>query len=143
MITIGSRRCGQQSLLVSLEHKRRGVRDVANTKVALASALVVLGFAGSGLAQVPADLPEYDVEKHCQTQAKMMGDSNFMLKACFDQEQGAYDEVKKDWAILDAKIKSTCREQARVTMPSYFMLNACVAQEVRAKEAVGNFKFKK
>jgi hypothetical protein len=75
--------------------------------------------------------------------AAMIGDSNFMRKACLDQEQNAYDQVKSDLASLDPGSKRRCREIARIAAPSYFMLNACVAQEVSAREAVKDFKFRK
>lgn len=114
------------------------IRSIGVTGLAL-----LVGLTTQASAQGLEGLPEYDVEKHCKQQAAMMGGSNFMLQACQDQEQSSYDELKKDWASVDPKIKRTCREQTRIVMPSYFMLNACVAQEVASKEAAGNFKFRK
>jgi len=94
-------------------------------------------------AQTPADMPVYDVEKICRQQTNLLQGGDFLLKACLDQEQNSYDELKKGWETLDTKVKAYCRQMARTVLASYFMLNACVAQELKAKEELGSFKFKR
>jgi hypothetical protein len=107
------------------------------------SAWAVCSLSTFTYAEPPSELPFYDVEKICRQQSALVGGGDFMHKACLDQEQRSYDELKKDWEGLDKKVKATCREMARVAYPSYFMLNACVAQELKAKEELSNFKFKR
>lgn len=102
--------------------------------------IVLLLGAAEARAQ---EIPTFDVEKHCRSQSKLFGNSNFMLSACYSQEQEAYDSVKADWDTLDGKIKKNCIAQAKAVLPSYFMLQACVEQEVAAQEDVKNFKFRR
>jgi len=107
----------------------------------------LIGAVAAALLAVEAraqDIPEFNVERHCKSMAAMSGGSNFMLKACYDQEQATYDAAKAEWPTLDGKIKKHCIGMARMGgPPSYFMLHTCIQQEVSAKEAAGGFKLKR
>lgn len=83
------------------------------------------------------EIPEFNVERHCKSMAAMGGTgSNFMLKACYEQEQSTYDAVKAEWQNVDGKTRRHCIGMARaIGTPSYFMLHACVQQELSAKES--------
>lgn len=110
-------------------------------RVLIGAGVGLVLLAGDVAAQ---DLPEFNVERHCKSMSAMSGGSNFMLKACFDQEQATYDAAKAEWSALDAKIKRHCLQMARMGgTPSYFMLQACIEQELSAKEAASGFKFKR
>lgn len=94
-------------------------------------------------AQAPAGLPDFEVEKHCRRQAATLGGGNFWLKACLDQEQDAYDQLKKDWPAHSAATLRRCRSQTAMLGQSYFWLNICLQQEAEATEAVRDYKFRK
>jgi hypothetical protein len=95
------------------------------------------------MAQTPGGMPDYDVEKICKKQGAMMGGGSFLLQACLEQEQSAYDQLKTQWPTLDTKVIQQCRQMATMMGSSYFMLNACVEQELASAEKVAKFKFKK
>jgi hypothetical protein len=111
--------------------------------VLAAVALLCICLKTPSLAQVPVGLPDYDPEKFCKKQSATVGGGNFLLKACLEQEQEAYDQIKAQWASLDKKTTQQCRQMANLIGGSYFMLHACIEQELASAEEVGKFKFKK
>lgn len=78
-----------------------------------------------------AEMPNYDVQRHCDKISKVAGaPSQMMLSACFDQEQSAYDALKPRWDSLPQAMRSHCDKIARVAgVGSFMMLNSCVEQE--------------
>lgn len=115
--------------------------EIMTSVVAFYAALSVASLISN--AASAQEIPEFNVERQCKQQASLVGNSNFMLKACYDQEQTSYDAVKSEWVGLDPKIKRTCIAQTKSFLPSYFMLNACIQQEVESRAAVEKFKFKR
>lgn len=81
-------------------------------------------------------LPGWDVMAYCEHQNRVLAtESAFMLRACVQQEERAYDILRRDWNTLAAPIRRTCIQQSDVLrLTSYFMLNACVQQELRATQ---------
>ena len=91
-----------------------------------------------------ADLPKFDVNKHCDTIAKSMGQSSEMIRSgCFEQEQSSYNNLKQVWDTLPKSMQSHCTAVAK-SMPhgSYMILDGCVTQELESKEDNSNFQFK-
>ena len=98
---------------------------------------------GSAIAQSPTAMPEFDPVSLCKKQAAAIGQGDWLIKACLDQEQEAYDAMKAQWPGLDSRVKSQCARQSRMIGQGYWMLQACVEQEVEAKQSVEQFKFKR
>lgn len=98
------------------------------------------------LASVQAsanDLPDIDAVALCRKQAQSVGQGDWLVKACLDQEQSSYDSLKAQWPGLDAKVRGLCTRQARSVNLGYWMILACVDQELASKRAVDEFKFRK
>jgi len=72
-----------------------------------------------------------------------MGGGSFWMKACLEQEQEAYDELKQKWASIDSNTVRLCRRQMSIMGQSYFWLNACIQQELESATALKNFTFRK
>lgn len=104
--------------------------------------VVVACFAATASASAQG-LPEIDPMALCRRQADMIRQGDWMLKACLDQEQQAYDSLKDAWPTLDAKTKSVCTRQSKAIRQGYWLLHACVEQELEAKKQVQDFRFKK
>lgn len=88
-------------------------------------------------------VPNFDPVAICKKQAAAIGQGDWLVQACLDQEQTAYDALKAQWPTIDARIKGLCIKQARAIGQGYWLLQACVDQEVEAKQAVQQFKFKR
>lgn len=91
-----------------------------------------------------ADLPKFDVDKHCDNISKAMGESSEMIKSgCFEQEQSSYNNLKQVWETLPKNMQSHCTAVAKSMAPgSYMILDGCVTQELNSKKENSNFKFK-
>jgi hypothetical protein len=98
---------------------------------------------GGAVAQSSTAMPEFDPVSLCKKQASAIGQGDWLIKACLDQEQEAYDALKAQWPTLDVRVKSQCARQSRMIGHGYWLLQACVEQEVEAKQSVEQFKFKK
>lgn len=115
------------------------MNGIRRTSSSLAGAAVCL-IASAAFAQ---DLPDLDPVKMCRKQAAAIEQGDWLVKACLDQEQEAYDTLKEQWPGLDTKTRQLCVKQARVISSGYWMIQACVAQELQAREELKNFEFKK
>jgi len=102
---------------------------------------ITLSAAGTVLG---ADvLPDLDPIKLCRRQAESIGQGDWMVKACLDQEQEAYDVLNVRWSNIDSKTQALCTKQSQSIGQGYWMIQACVEQEMEAKQNLQNFKFKK
>jgi hypothetical protein len=99
--------------------------------------------ATSAIGQSPSGLPYFDPDRHCKRQTSIMGGGSFWMKACLEQEQDAYDQLKASWPTLEAGVKRQCQQQASIMGASYFWLNLCVVQELDSRDAVEGFKFRR
>lgn len=81
-------------------------------------------------------LPGWDMMAHCEHSNRVLAtESAFMLRACVQQEERAYEILRRDWGGLSGPIRRTCMQQSDVMrITSYFLLNACVQQELRATQ---------
>lgn len=91
-----------------------------------------------------ADIPKFDVDKHCDNIAKTMGQSSEMIRSgCFEQEQTAYNNLKQVWDTLPKSMQSHCTAIAKTMAPgSYMILEGCVIQEQESKNDNSQFQFK-
>lgn len=92
-----------------------------------------------------AEMPDYDVKRHCDRVSKMGGSQSQMLfNACFDQEQDAYNSLKPRWDSLPQSLRSHCDNVARIGGGgSFTMLGGCVQQEESAAKANAGRTFKR
>lgn len=104
----------------------------------LLSLSIVPAFAGD-------DLPNYPVETWCSRVSSISGTKSEMLYGgCIDQEQAAYDSLKKNWSTLPRQTKEWCDRVARTTGGgSYMLLNGCVDQESAAKQQNSTRRFQR
>lgn len=102
--------------------------------------VVLVATAGQASAQ---EIPDIDPMKQCRKQTDAVGGGEWLMKACLEQEQAAYDQLKAAWPTLDARTRRQCIGQARAVSLGYWLIQACVEQERSAKEAVQQFKFRK
>jgi hypothetical protein len=92
-----------------------------------------------------AEMPDYDVKKHCQRVASFTGTpSQSLLQSCFELEQTAYDHLKPTWESLPAAMKSHCDRVAKFAGDgSFSLLESCIDQEQQAKKGNEQFQFKR
>jgi hypothetical protein len=100
------------------------------------------------LGLYPADaseIPFYSVEQWCDTVAKSVGPrSEVIYGGCVDQEQSAYDTLKRVWNTLSAQTQNWCDRVARSTGGgSYTILNGCVEQEINASQENSTRQFRR
>lgn len=88
-------------------------------------------------------LPDLDPMKLCRKQAEAVGQGDWLVKACLDQEQEAYNSLKETWETVDGKTRTMCIKQARAVLQGYWLIQACIEQELEARSEVESFKFKK
>ncbi|MEP3631420.1 MAG: hypothetical protein ABJN04_15625 [Hyphomicrobiales bacterium] len=90
-----------------------------------------------------AEIPRYDVPKHCSELASLGGShSNVLEESCFQQEQSEYNTLKLQWASLKPAIKKHCDSLARLGgHGSYVLLKACVDQEQQAGQSTKKFEY--
>lgn len=81
--------------------------------------------------EAQAQMPSYDVEKHCEKIASFGGSRSEMLyESCFDMEQSAYDATKPIWSSLPQAMKSHCNRVAAFGgSGSYSLLQSCIDME--------------
>jgi len=79
-------------------------------------------------------LPVYPVEQWCEKVSRSAGAKSEMIYGgCLDQEQSAYDALKKSWAALPGQTQTWCDKVAKSSGGgSYMILNGCVEQETNA-----------
>jgi Pilus formation protein N terminal region len=79
-------------------------------------------------------IPQYDVARHCDRVARVGGPrSEVIYRQCIDNEQTAYDALKRDWATLPDEMRSHCDRIATVGgTGSYNILQTCIEQEQKA-----------
>lgn len=106
-----------------------------------ANALFAL-MIGSGPAFAQS-MPEIDPVAMCKRMVSTVGQSAWLMKACLDQEQQAYDLLKLRWESIDPKARAVCIRQVRTISQGYWLLQACIEQETDAQQAVDKFKFKR
>lgn len=96
-------------------------------------------------SQAMAEMPTYDVNRHCDKISKVGGaPSQMMLNACFDQEQSSYDALKQRWDSLPQAMKTHCDKIARIGgVGSFMMLNSCVEQEEEAAKTNASRTFRR
>ncbi|TAJ90421.1 hypothetical protein [Reyranella sp.] len=92
-----------------------------------------------------ADMPIYDVKKHCDAVAAFGGTpSQSILNGCLNMEQSAYDRLKPVWNTLPTAMQNHCDQVATFGGGgSYSLLSGCVDQEISAAKANENFRFKR
>jgi hypothetical protein len=80
------------------------------------------------------DIPNYPVEEWCEKVSRAGGSKSEMIySGCINQEQSAYDTLKRSWAALPRQTQEWCDKVAKSTGGgSYMILNGCVDQEISA-----------
>ena len=102
-------------------------------------ATLALGCAGAARAQVPS----IDIRQTCRAAASamvlMQGDRNSEkdFEQCMSAEQGARDQIAKDWATFSATDKERCL-QTKVYLPSYIEWQTCIEMERDARKIRGS-----
>lgn len=107
--------------------------------------LKVLILAAAALAAPLAasadELPRYDVETHCEEVAEFGGGSHSLYNSCVQMEQGSYNNLRGEWASVEAGVRQHCDEVATFTGGSYQLLESCVQMETRAGANRKSFSF--
>lgn len=80
------------------------------------------------------EIPNYPVEEWCEQVSRAGGSkSEIIYRGCINQEQSAYDTLKRSWAGLSRQTQQWCDKVAGSTGGgSYMLLNGCVDQETSA-----------
>lgn len=78
----------------------------------------------------PGKVPDYNVEKYCETVSRSAGGSFSIKRMCEEQE----NQAKVDLSHLDVpeRVYRTCNRTAKVVGGSYEIMKACVEQELEA-----------
>ena len=99
----------------------------------------------STITALAGDLPDYPVEKWCNSVASASGAKSEMIYgACISQEQTAYDSLKTTWADRLQQTKNWCDQVAKATGGgSYMVLKACIDQEDAARRQNSTRQFQR
>ena len=109
-------------------------------KILRIASLTYASFFMSSVA-LAADLPRYDVEKHCSRVASISGSSAMIKNGCMDMEQEAYDKLKPLWASIPGKTQQHCGQVAKVSGGSYSILEGCIDMETEEAAKPRQFKY--
>src|SRR5450631_849604 len=86
-------------------------------------------FLSSQLLIAVADgVPKIDVKKTCRNAATVTGTlTQQAIDACIADEQGARDELVKNWAQFSAAAKAHCVHMSMDYLPSYVEVLTCAS----------------
>jgi hypothetical protein len=92
-----------------------------------------------------SEVPFYSVEQWCDAVSRSAGPKSEMIYGgCVNQEQSAYDTLKRVWNTLPAEMQNWCDRVARSTgAGSYMILNGCVEQEISAGQENSRRQFRR
>lgn len=109
------------------------------TKPFICTAIAALALA----LPAQAEMPRYDVEKHCDQIAGFGASySSEMFNFCIDSEQAAYNALRANWDSLSPRIQRHCDQIAAFAGPgSYEMLKFCTEEENSAEANRKTFTF--
>jgi hypothetical protein len=105
--------------------------------------IAAITLSQAAAAPEPAsDIPVYDVDKYCKKEADIYGKDPTMLKVCLEDEQKAYDKLKKRWSTLNNIIKTDCLPVPN-ELGSYYKLAVCILRDLKEDEELEDFKFRR
>jgi hypothetical protein len=91
-------------------------------------------FSSQLLIAVADGVPQIDVKKTCRNGATVTGTlTRQAIDACIADEQGARDELIKNWAQFSAASKTQCVHVSRDYLPSYVEVLTCLGMARDAK----------
>jgi hypothetical protein len=86
------------------------------------------------LIAVAAGVPNIDVKSTCRNAATVTGVLTQQdIESCIADEQGARDELVKDWAQFSAASKTQCVHASKDYLPSYVEVLTCLSMAKDAK----------
>jgi hypothetical protein len=86
------------------------------------------------LVAVADGVPNIDVKKTCRNAATVTGTLTQQdIDICVADEQGARDELVKDWAQFSVASKTQCVHASRDYLPSYVEVLTCLSMARAAK----------
>jgi hypothetical protein len=108
-------------------------------------ALLVLTALSVTTAVRANEIPTYQVEQWCEKVSRSAGSRSEMIYGgCINQEQSAYDTLKKSWAGLPTQTQDWCDKVAKSTGGgTYMILNGCVDQETSARKENSTRRFQR
>jgi hypothetical protein len=81
---------------------------IVGPRIKLTIIFIALAIAGANSARAQ-QIPQYDVERHCNKIASFGGDYSATLNnACMRQEQSAYDALKMGWGSYPSQVLDHC-----------------------------------
>ncbi|WP_425414294.1 hypothetical protein [Salipiger mucosus] len=86
-------------------------------------------------------VPRYDAEGYCDQVADTVGGSYQIRNSCLQQEQSAYNGLKRTWSSISGRTSGYCDEVARSIGGSYVILETCIQQEQGAASSSPGFKY--
>jgi hypothetical protein len=97
---------------------------------AILVSVIVLGSASTSLARDGGGLPTIDIQRTCRENVNALstglgGQINQDLQVCLMDEQGAREQIVKDWSTYPAIAKERC-VQPKEYLPSYVEWHTCL-----------------
>ena len=97
---------------------------------AILVSVIVLGSASTPLARDGGGLPTIDIQRTCRENVNALstglgGQINQDLQVCLMDEQGAREQIVKDWSTYPAIAKERC-VQPKEYLPSYVEWHTCL-----------------
>ena len=90
---------------------------------------------GSNLIMVAADVPKLNIEPSCKTAGVEGMALGRTKESCLNDENGAKDQLVKDWGTFSAADKSHCLSMVSTGgSPSYVELLSCLEMSRDAKK---------
>ena len=88
------------------------------------------------LIAVADGVPKIDIKKTCRNAATVTGTLSKQqdIDACIADEQGARDELVKNWAQFPAVSKAQCVHASTDYLPSYIEVLTCLSMAREAKK---------
>jgi hypothetical protein len=91
-------------------------------------------FSSQFLIAVAGGVPNIDVKKTCRNSATVTGTlTQDDIDSCISDEQGARDELVKQWAQFSGTGKDRCVRASADYLPSYIEMLTCLEMAKQAK----------
>jgi hypothetical protein len=110
-------------------NRTRGTTMLTKSKVALATAAIILGATVPSVAK-DSGPPNLDIEKTCRESSSALtdltgNDNQDIFGTCMNDEQTAREQLVKNWATYPALAKAQCVQPLEY-LPGYVEWQACI-----------------
>jgi hypothetical protein len=91
-------------------------------------------FSSQFLIAVADRVPNIDAKKTCRNSATVTGTlTQGDIDTCIADEQGAHDQLVKEWTQFSGSVKGQCVQASTAYLPSYIEMLTCLEMAKQAR----------